>query len=53
MDHRVVCQNGYHAPTHSHSTSQLLVADDAMPLICDDDMAVPTALTSRLAVSQL
>lgn len=53
VDDGVVRQHGNDASAHPHPTGQLLVAHDAMPFVCDDDMAVPTALPSRLAVSEL
>lgn len=53
MDDGIVRQHGNDAPAHPHPASQLLVAHDAVPFVCDYDMAVPTALPSRLAVSEL
>lgn len=53
MDNCVIRQNGHDATAHSHSTGQFLVAHDAMPLVGDDDMAIPAALSSGLTVTEL
>lgn len=53
MDNCVIRQHGHDATAHSHSTGQFLVAHDAMPLVGDDDMAIPAALSSGLTVTEL
>lgn len=53
MDNCVIRQHGHDATAHSHPTSQFLVAHDAMPLVSDDDMAVPAALSSGFTVAEL
>lgn len=53
MDNCVIRQHGHDATAHSHPTGQFLVAHDAMPLVGDDDMAIPAALSSGLTVTEL
>lgn len=51
MDDCVIRQHGHHTTAHSHSTSQFLVAHNTVPLVGDDDVAIPAALPSGFTVA--
>jgi hypothetical protein len=53
MDNCVIRQHGHDAAAHSHSTSQFLVAHNTMPLVGDDNMTIPPALSSGFTIAEL
>lgn len=53
MHRRIVWQDSHHAPTDPHGPAELLVANDAVPLVAYGNVSVAPALSAGLIVAKV
>jgi hypothetical protein len=53
VHHCVIRQDSYNAPTNTHTSSEFLVAHDAVSFVCDGNVPVTPALPSLYIVAKV
>jgi hypothetical protein len=53
VDHRVIRQNGHNASTNTHTSSEFLVAHNAVPLVSYGDVPVAPTLSALNIIAQM